>query len=329
VVAAAMVVESAGFAVASFVPGLTMASLVNPDQPEVPAVSVVSQMTAQLLASVLTYAGSAVVGAYIATRRQYVELARVRAADAIESQRARADAAIGLERSRMARELHDIAAHHLSGMVVQTAVVERLIDRDPQAAKDAAAWVRAQGKETLYNLRLVVGALREPGQGPDTMSEGGAPMPGLTVLDRLVQTARDLGTPVDLVQQGERKELPPIADITFYRVTQEALANAREHAPAAPVRVLLRYRESEVSLDVENEAGPTPDRADPARAGHRGFGLAGMGERAQLIGARFDAGPAPSGGWRVSLRLPLDRETSSPHAGAHRSVPGPGSRLAT
>jgi signal transduction histidine kinase len=63
----------------------------------------------------------------------------------------------------MARELHDIAAHHLSGMVVQTAVVERLIDRDPQAAKEAAAWIRAQGKETLHNLRLVVGALREPG----------------------------------------------------------------------------------------------------------------------------------------------------------------------
>jgi signal transduction histidine kinase len=322
VVLGVVLFESAGFAVVYFVPGLPTAS-------QGAAASAVTLLTGQLLSSAVSYGVAAFVGAYVATRRQYVELMRVRAAEAIEAQRARADAAIALERSRMARELHDIAAHHLSGMVVQASVVERLIDRDPQAAKEAAAWVRAQGKETLYNLRLVVGALREPGQGPDTMSDGGAPMPGLTVLDRLVQTARDLGTPVDLVQQGGRKELPPIADITFYRVTQEALSNAREHAPGAAVRVLLRYRESEVSIDVENEAAPTPDHADPARAGHRGFGLAGMRERAQLIGARFDAGPAPSGGWRVSLRLPLDRETSSPHAGAHRSVPGPGSRLAT
>jgi signal transduction histidine kinase len=317
VVTAAMVIESAGFAVASFVPGLTMASLVYADQPEVPAVSVVSQMTAQLLASALTYGGSAVVGAYIATRRQYVELVRVRAAEAIDSQRARADAAIGLERSRMARELHDIAAHHLSGMVVQTAVVERLIDRDPQAAKEAAAWIRAQGKETLHNLRLVVGALREPGDGrvdhdPDAIGDGGAPVPGLAVIDRLVRTAGELGTPVDLVEDGERRELPPIADVTFYRVAQEALSNAREHAPGAPARVLLRYRESEVALDVDNAAPRTRHhpRAAPSPGSHRGFGLAGMKERAQMIGAAFEAGPAPSGGWRVSLRLPLDGRDS-------------------
>jgi signal transduction histidine kinase len=309
-----MVFESAGFAVATFVPGLTMAPLVSTDGPDVPTASVVSQMTAQLLSSALTYVAPAVVGAYVATRRQYVELVRVHAAEEIESQRARADAAIALERSRMARELHDIAAHHLSGMVVQTAVVERLIDRDPRAAKEAAAWIRAQGKETLHNLRLAVGALREPAAGagadPDVLEDGGAPVPGLAVLDRLVRTARELGTPVDLVQEGERQELPPIADVTFYRVAQEALSNAREHAPGAQSRVLLRYRESEVSLDVENEAPPTPDRAGavPPPDGHRGFGLAGMRERAQMIGATFDAGPVPSGGWRVTLRLPLERE---------------------
>jgi signal transduction histidine kinase len=314
VVTAVMVFESAGFAVATFVPGLTMESLISTDGPDMSAASVVSQMTAQLLSSALTYVAPAVVGAYVATRRRYVELVRVRAAEAIESQRARADAAIALERSRMARELHDIAAHHLSGMVVQTAVVERLIDRDPRAAKEAAAWIRAQGKETLHNLRLVVGALREPeagaGADPDVLEDGGAPVPGLAVLDRLVRTARELGTPVDLVQEGVRQELPPIADVTFYRVAQEALSNAREHAPGAPARVLLRYCKSEVSLDVENEASPTPDHAGagPSPDGHRGFGLAGMRERAQMIGATFDAGPAPSGGWRVTLRLPLERE---------------------
>jgi signal transduction histidine kinase len=313
VVAGVAVVESAGLVVVNVVPGLSVADL--------PAASSAAAVTGQLLSGVLTYAAAALFGAYIATRRRYVELVRVRAAEAIETQRARADAAIGQERSRMARELHDIAAHHLSGMVVQTAVIERLIDRDPQAAKEAAAWIRAQGKETLHNLRLVVGALRGPGR--DDLEDGGAPVPGLAVLDRLVQTARELGTPVDLVRDGEPRDLPPIADISFYRVTQEALSNAREHAPGAPVRVVLRYRGSEVSLEVENEARPAPDRPRV----NRGFGLAGMRERAQLIGATFDAGPTPSGGWRVSLALPLDRETASPHAGAHRSVPGPGTRL--
>ena len=300
------VFESAGFAVAHFVPGLTVASQVAAD---VPPASAVSLVTGQLLSSLFTYVAAAVAGAYVATRRQYVELVKVRAAEAIASQRARADAAIGLERSRMARELHDIAAHHLSGMVVQTAVVERLIDRDPQAAKEAAAWIRGQGKETLRNLRLVVGALREP--GTDVLGDAAAPVPGLAVLDRLVRTARELGTPVEFGQEGALQELPPIADVTFYRVTQEALSNARQHAPGAPVRVLLRYAGPEVSLDVVNEAGPAPgpEGSDARPDRHRGFGLAGMRERAQMIGATLDAGPTASGGWRVSLTLPLDPET--------------------
>jgi signal transduction histidine kinase len=301
VVTAVAAFEIAGFAVVYFVPGLSIGSQITADAPGVSS-SILSLIAGHLLSSVLTYVGAAVVGAYVTTRRQYVELVRVRAAEAIEAQRARADAAIGLERSRMARELHDIAAHHLSGMVVQTAVVERLIDRDPQAAKEAAAWIRGQGKETLHNLRLVVGALREPEETPGD----GAPVPGLAVLDRLVRAARELGTRVDFEQEGEPRALPPIADVTFYRVTQEALSNARDHAPGAPVRVRLRYLESDVSLDVVNEAG----RGGPASQGHRGYGLVGMRERAQMIGAEFDAGPSATGGWRVTLTLPLDRETT-------------------
>ncbi|MBC8091826.1 MAG: hypothetical protein H7Y15_07800, partial [Pseudonocardia sp.] len=230
------------------------------------------------------------------------------------AQQARTDAAIRAERSRMARELHDIAAHHLSGMVVQAAVVERLIDRDPPAAKEAAAWVRGQGKETLHNLRLAVGALREPEPGEDggwdVSGTGGAPVPGLADLDRLVGAARDLGTPVEIVREGRWRELPPIADVTFYRVAQEALSNAREHATGAPVRLALRRGESEVSIEVVNQAGPADRGGVDARPdGRRGFGLIGMGERAHMLGARFDCGPTAAGGWRVAMTLPLDRET--------------------
>lgn len=272
--------------------------------------SVLLAVGAQLLSTALTYILATMVGGYVATRRSYLALVQLRAAEAIRAQRAMADAAIGLERSRMARELHDVAAHHLSGMVVQAAVVERLIDRDPAAAKEAAAWVRGQGKETLHNLRLVVGALREPGAGehdPDLLGDGDTPVPGLAVLDRLIRTAGELGTPIERVSDGDPRELPPIADVTFYRVAQEALSNAREHAPGAPVRLRLRYRAAEVSLQIDNDAPVTPDPA-PATDGHRGYGLVGMKERAQMLGATFEAGPTPAGGWRVLLTLPLDAD---------------------
>ncbi|MBW0105200.1 sensor histidine kinase [Pseudonocardia sp. KRD291] len=300
VIAGVTFVEGAGFALRTLLPGQGADTLTAGLTPAAALTSVAGVV----VTSLLTHVAAAVFGAYVATRRRYVELVRVRAAEAIEVQRARADAAIGLERSRMARELHDIAAHHLSGMVVQAAVVEKLIDRDPEAAKQAAAWVRGQGKETLHNLRLVVGALREPGNG---VSDD-APVPGLGVLDRLLGTARELGTPVEFVQVGEPPELAPIADVTFYRVAQEALSNARDHAPGAPVRVLLRHDEAGVSLEVTNDAAPPsgPADADRPTTSHRGLGLVGMNERAQMIGATLRTGPDPSGGWRVVLRLPPD-----------------------
>jgi signal transduction histidine kinase len=252
-----------------------------------------------IVSAVLTYLAAALVGSYVATRREYVELLRVRATEAIREQQARADAAIGAERSRMARELHDIAAHHLSGMVVQAGAVERLIDRDPQAAKDGTAWIRAQGKETLANLRLVVGVLREP-SAPRNIDS--APVPGIGALDDLLETVRSLGGSVDLVRNGEPYALAPIADTTLYRVLQEALSNARQHAAGQPIRVTLTYRASSVMLEVENPRGN--NRQTDARSG---LGLVGMRERAQILGAHLDAGPTERG-WRVSLVVPVERE---------------------
>lgn len=308
--AAAVVTVAAGLEVSGFA-AQAVASDAGP-------VAVVGEF----FTSLLVYAAAVVAGGYVATRRRYVELLRVRAAEQIESERTRADAAVRQERSRMARELHDIAAHHLSAMVVQAAVVERLVDHDPRTAKTTAAAVRRQGRQTLRDLRLVVGALREPGEDP--VGDDGAPVPGVAALDDLVRRTVDLGTPVELDREGECAELPPVADVTLYRVAQEALANAREHAPGAPARVALRYRDAEVVLEVVNEPRTAPVRSDTAEAaepaersgpgmaapggGRRGFGLIGMRERAQLIGAGLNADATPEGGWRVALTVPLDRE---------------------
>jgi len=257
--------------------------------------------------SALSYLGGAFVGSYVATHRRYVRLLRQQAAEAVRTQQAKVRAAIGAERTQMARELHDVAAHHLSGMVVQAAAVQQLIDRDPAAAKEGVAWIRAQGKATLDNLRLVVGVLRAgppdrtDGAGPHLDGEGTVPVPGLAVLDELVRTARDLGTPVDVTVDGTPRPVSPIADVALYRTVQEALSNARQHAPGAPVQVTLRYLSREVSLAVVN--APPARRPEPAARSSSGVGLVGMRERAQLIGARFADGPTADGGWSVTVTL--------------------------
>src|SRR5690606_22416313 len=146
--------------------------------------------------------------------------------------------------------------------------------------------------ETLDSLRLVVGALRDPGEGPagDGPPDSGAPVPGAAALDRLVRTERELGADVELVREGDPYDLPPIADVTVYRVAREALSNARDHAPGAPVRILLRYGASRVALRVDN--GPGRGRGGgPQSDAPRGMGLIGMAERAQLVGAELEAGP--------------------------------------
>lgn len=254
----------------------------------------------------VTYVVSALVGGAVATRRRYVDLLRLRAAELVRTQQATTHAAIVAERSRMARELHDVAAHHLSGLVVQAAAVERQIDSDPAAAKKGTAWIRGQGKETLDSLRLIVGVLRErPSVGDDAHD---APPPGLAALDGLVRTARALGSTVDLVRAGRPRELAPIADAAFYRVAQESLSNARQHAPGAAVRITVRFGERAVSLEVLNEPA---DGGPPTGSTRQGMGLIGMGERAQLVGATLTTGATPAGGWRVLLTLPLHHEPAS------------------
>lgn len=263
------------------------------------------------LGTALSYAVPAVVGRYVATRRDYLDLVRRDAEQAIRVQQERAVAAVAAERSRIARELHDIAAHHLSGMAVQAAAIERLIDRDPAAARQATGWVRQQSRETLANLRQVVGLLREPSPGLD---DDGAPVPGLAAVDRLVEAARALGTPVELQRSGTPVPLPPIGDLACYRVIQEALSNARAHAPGAPVTIRIDQGTERwaVVIMIDNEAvGDHP----PAGDDHQGLGLIGMRERAQLIGADLEAGPRPDGGWRVVLRVPpLERRTAKEEA---------------
>nr|WP_241744212.1 histidine kinase [Cellulosimicrobium arenosum] len=195
----------------------------------------------------------------------------------------------------MARELHDVAAHHLSGIVVQAAAAERLVDRDPERAKESMRRIRSQGRETLDNLRLVVGLLRGPG---DTEA---APQPTLADVPGLLADARAAGADVQDQTRGDPCALAPSTQLTVYRVLQEALSNARRHGTGRRVEVLLDYREPGLVLHVRN-AAPAAERGPvPGPASH---GIVGMTERATMVGGTLTAGPRPDGAWYVRLAVP-------------------------
>ncbi|KGM13532.1 sensor histidine kinase [Cellulomonas bogoriensis] len=263
------------------------------------------------VSALLVWVGAALVGTYLATRRDHLLLVQERAVQLERERDTRVRAAVTDERARLARELHDVAAHHLSGMVVQAAAVERLVDRDPDAARAGAVWLRDQGRETLDNLRQVVGLLRED-HGDDV--DGLAPVPGVSALDHLVRTAQDLGDDVTLDHTGDPVPLPPLADVSVFRVAQQAVTNARQHSPGAAVRVHVAHEPGAVVLTVRN--GPSPSTAPPAasssgRGGHGGVGLAVMRERAALVAGELETGPTDDGGWQVRLRVPVADEDGS------------------
>lgn len=251
------------------------------------------------LSAAVSGAVAVAVGLHVATRRRYLHLLRAEAAAAEAGQQERVRAAVAAERSRLARELHDVAAHHLSGMVVQAAAVERLVGRDPAAAREGAAWLREQGKQTLADLRQAVGLLRGPAGEPLGDAAARAPLPGLDALDDLVAQAREAGDALLVDVPPRLPVLPPLADASVFRVAQQALTNARQHAPGAPVRLALAVAGPELALDVVNG----PAAAPGVRGG--GTGLAVMRERAALVGGRLAAGPTPDGGWRVTLHVPV------------------------
>lgn len=248
----------------------------------------------------LGYLLAMVIGIAVSARTENTRLLRERAA---RHQDRQLEAAIAEERRRIAGELHDVAAHHLSGMVVQAAAVERMVDRDPEGARAGAVHLRRQGKETLNGLRSVVGLLRDEGDM--------APVAGLDDLPDLVDATRALGVDVQLHRSGQPPRLAPLVGAAIYRVAQQALSNAVQHAPGAAVRVQLRAADGQLALEVTNGPGTpgtaagTPGSADPEPLGTGGTGLVVMRERVTLIGGRLEAGPSADGGWRVHLTLPL------------------------
>ncbi|WP_246606857.1 sensor histidine kinase [Paractinoplanes toevensis] len=211
-----------------------------------------------------------------------------------------ADAAVGDERARIARELHDIVSHNVSVMVVQTSAArEVLADHQvPAAAAEALAAVETTGRNALTELRNLLGLLAPAADGTEPAEE---PQPGLDRLSRLVDRIAFAGLPVDVRIIGDPRPLPGGIDVTAFRIVQEALTNALKHGAAGRAEVEVRYAERHLRLEIVN-TGP---RA-PAHGGGTGRGLLGLRERVGIYGGDLDARRRIGGGYRVRARIPLD-----------------------
>ncbi|MEV0226133.1 sensor histidine kinase [Streptomyces sp. NPDC050704] len=211
-----------------------------------------------------------------------------------QAERARRE--VAEERGRIARELHDVVAHHMSVISVQTGLARFVFDTDRQMTRTALDTIDATGREALEELRRMLLVLRADDDGAPA-----GPMPGLARLDEMAARVRAGGVPVSLTAEGTPRALAPGVDLCAYRVVQEALTNVVKHAPGARAEVRLRYEPHQVTVSVTDDGeGVIPDRVGT----DGGHGLLGMRERAKLYGGQISIGPQEQGGFAVRLTLP-------------------------
>ena len=226
---------------------------------------------------------------------------------------ARAAAAAAAERVRIARELHDVVAHHVSLMAVQAEATGALLPDRPEAAAKSADLIAATARQAMAELRRLLGVLRF---NPSDQSERTslAPAASLSRLDEVLDAVRGAGLPVLYSVSGSPVALPPGVDLTAYRIVQEALTNALRHAPGSQASVDVIYEEAFVTVRIADTGAASLTGAAtstgaaapqlPARLAH-GFGLAGIAERVASCGGSLTVGPDPRGGFAVTARLPV------------------------
>jgi signal transduction histidine kinase len=219
------------------------------------------------------------------------------------------------ERLRIARELHDVVAHSMSVIAVQSAVGGHVMDAQPEVARRALAAIEATSRSALTEMRRLLGVLRQDGEPQGALT----PAQGLADLSALASQLQEAGLKVWVQVTGERAALPPSVDLSAYRIVQEALTNVIKHAGAAPASVMVSYAPDAVTVEVTDE-GPAWDARAPRSAGPpsgsrpaaqpgpalTGHGLIGMRERVAVFGGDLVAGPRPEGGFVVRARFPLE-----------------------
>jgi signal transduction histidine kinase len=228
-------------------------------------------------------------------RAAQAEAAEERASRAEREREESARRAVFEERVRIARELHDVVAHHVSMMGVQAGAARIVVDRDRAKAKEALTAIETSSRQAVAELHRLLGFLRQAGDRDDL-----APQPGLSELPGLAASMRDSHLAVEVSIEGEKRSLPPTLDVSAYRIVQEALTNTLKHAAASRADVHLRYWPDELEVEILDDGRPNGGSSSASG----GLGLIGMRERAALHGGQFSAGPAAGGGFAVRVRLP-------------------------
>jgi signal transduction histidine kinase len=267
-----------------------------------------------LFVQLLIFAMAGLAGLLSRSRRKYLAEIEARAERAESERDQQAALAAARERTRIARELHDVVAHHVSLMAVQAEAAGSLLPGQPEQAERSVEIIGQTARQALAELRRLLGVLRGPGEQPST-----PPVPSLGQLDGVLSQVREAGLPVDLAVEGDPAELAAGVNLTAYRIVQEGLTNALRHSAAPRAAVLISYEPGYVTVSITN-AGPavrngqaardrqTPASGQAAATGtelsHGGFGLAGIAERVASCGGTLSVGPTGAGGFAVTARLP-------------------------
>src|SRR5690625_1035663 len=269
--------------------------------------------------STIGFGGLWAMGRAAQGRRRYLGELEDRTARLVDAREAEVRAALSEERSRIARELHDVVAHHVSVMTVQASGARRLMDRDPERSAEALVAIESTGRAALTEMRRIVGVLRDPSnRGADTADTGDArfpvtstgsqassgvsgraeraPQPSLAELDALAEQFRQAGLPVQVTIDGFADEIPVGVDLTAYRIIQEALTNTIKHAGPSTATIAVQYSPDEVILRITDDGRGLAAALDGRQPGH---GLLGMRARVALYGGTLAVGPRRDGGFDV------------------------------
>jgi signal transduction histidine kinase len=253
-----------------------------------------------VLSNALLIAAVWLLGHFVGVRRLYVLELEERTAELEQAREELARRAVTEERLRLARELHDVVAHAMSVIAVQSGVGAHVADTQPEEAARALAAIEATSRAALEELRRLLGVLREEDEPQGDL----APVPGLADLEGLLAELAKAGLAVKLQVNGTRPPLPAGVDLSAYRIVQEALTNVVKHAGPTRAQVVVDFRDHDVRVEVTDDGRGAVTSVSDGRAG-TGHGLIGMRERVQAFGGDLEVGPRPDGGFRVAARLPL------------------------
>ncbi|WP_422769449.1 sensor histidine kinase [Plantactinospora sp. WMMC1484] len=285
--------EAALAAATIWAPSITVA-LLEPPPPDFTEPSPAYLVFTQVLLALVCF----FVGRTVHARRATIRALEERARAAEENQRSLADQAVADERRRIARELHDVVAHHVSVMGVLATGARRVLHRDPAATDGALGSIEETSRTTLRELRRLLDVLRTDTEPAAEL----APQPGLAGIEALVEQVREAGLPVTLRVDGTPGPLDPGVALTVFRIVQEALTNTLKHAGTATAQVRLSFGIYWLIVEISDTG-----RGPPPESGRVGHGLVGMRERMALYGGTLRTGPRPGGGYRVYAKMPMEQ----------------------